>query len=330
MASKLIVVIGATGNQGGSVVTTFLNEPGWKVRGISRNASSPASEKLKDKGVEVVQAHLDDTSSLVAAFEGASAVFSVTDFWTLYSNPELQKKVKPGQGQNERTYEHELQHGKNVFDAASQTAGLERLIFSHLSDATKWSKGKYKQIYHFDSKAHAVEYAKAKYPDLWEKTSLLTLGYFLSNFLDSPFLIPRKDETGTYVVATKFETDVKFPHVAAEEDSGPFTKALLACPPGKNLIAYRAWLTMDEFLGIWSKALNVKAKAVHLPYDTVTEGLPEELDREFTEMAQYSAEFGYEGREDPSVVHPKDLETLAKLDTVEAWIKKQDWSKVLS
>lgn len=192
MSSKLIVVIGATGNQGGSVVTTFLNEPGWKVRGISRNASSPASEKLKEKGVEVVQANLDDTASLVAAFKGASAVFSVTDFWTLYSDPELQKKVKPGQAQNQRSYEHELQHGKNVFDAASQTEGLERLVFSYLSDATKWSQGKYKHIYHFDSKAHAVEYAKAKYPDLWNKTSLLTLGYFLSNFLSSPFLIPRK------------------------------------------------------------------------------------------------------------------------------------------
>lgn len=192
MSSKLIVVVGATGNQGGSVVNTFLNEAGWKVRGISRNASSAASQKLKEKGVEVFQANLDDTASLVAAFKGATAVFSVTDFWTLYMSPELQKTAKPGQAQNVRTYENEVQQGKNVFDAASQTEGLERMIFSSLPDAAKWSKGKYKHVYHFDSKAHAVDYAKATYPDLWKKTSLLTLGYFLSNFFTSPLLTPKK------------------------------------------------------------------------------------------------------------------------------------------
>lgn len=100
---------------------------------------------------------------------------------------------------------------------------------------------------------------------------------------------------------------MKFPHVAAEEDSGPFTKALLESPPGRNLIAYRAWLTLDEFIEIWSRVLNIKAKVISLPYDTVMEGVPEELDLELTEMAQYSAEFGYEARDDPSVVHPKDV-----------------------
>jgi nucleoside-diphosphate-sugar epimerase len=192
MSSKLIVVLGATGNQGGSVVSTFLSEPGWRVRGISRNPSSAASQKLKERGVDVVAGNLDNPASLVAAFKGAAAVFSASDFWALYADPELQKTAKPGQSQNHRTYENELQQGKNIFDAASQTEGLERLIFSGLSDVVKWSKGKYKQVYHFDSKAHAIEYGKATYPDLWKKTSILQLGFFLLNFLNSPFLIPRK------------------------------------------------------------------------------------------------------------------------------------------
>lgn len=178
MSSKLIVVLGATGNQGGSVVSTFLSEPGWRVRGISRNPSSAASQKLKERGAEVVAANLDDPASLVAAFKGAAAVFSASDFWVLYADPELQKTAKPGQRQNHRTYENELQQGKNVFDAASQTEGLERLIFSGMADVVKWSKGKYKHVYHFDSKAHAIEYGKATYPDLWKKTSVLNLASF--------------------------------------------------------------------------------------------------------------------------------------------------------
>ena len=184
MPSKLIVVLGATGNQGGSVVETFLKEPGWTVRGLTRNASSPAAQKLKEKGVEVVTAELSDTASLESAFQGAYAVFSVSDFWTLYANLQPPSNVK--------AYDLELQQGKNVFDAASRTTGLERLIVSSISDCTKWSKGKYKHVYHFDSKAHAVEYGKTTYPELWKKTSVLQAGFFLSNFLTSPFLTPRK------------------------------------------------------------------------------------------------------------------------------------------
>jgi len=192
MTSKLIVILGATGNQGGSVVSTFLSEPGWKIRGVSRNPSSAASQNLKEKGVEVVKANLSDTASLVAAFKGATAIFSVTDFWILYADPELMKTAKTGQPQNERTYYDELQQGKNVFDAAAQTEGLERLVFSGMADCTKWSGGKYKHVYHFDTTAHAIEYGRTTYPELWKKTSVIQLGFFLSNFLNSPFLIPKK------------------------------------------------------------------------------------------------------------------------------------------
>lgn len=57
-AKKLITVFGATGNQGGSVVQIFLNDPklksAWSVRGVSRNASSASAQKLVAQGVEMV------------------------------------------------------------------------------------------------------------------------------------------------------------------------------------------------------------------------------------------------------------------------------------
>lgn len=55
---KLITIFGATGNQGGSVVQIFLNDPKlnkeWSIRGVSRNADSDSSKKLAAQGVEMV------------------------------------------------------------------------------------------------------------------------------------------------------------------------------------------------------------------------------------------------------------------------------------
>ena len=82
--SKLICVIGATGNQGGSVVERFLLDTNYRVRGITRNPDSPAAQKLAAKGVEIVKADLNDVDSLVSAFQGANAIFSVTNYWFVY------------------------------------------------------------------------------------------------------------------------------------------------------------------------------------------------------------------------------------------------------
>ena len=57
--SKLLTVFGATGQQGGSLINYVLKNPElskiYKLRGITRDVSKPASVALKDKGVEVVK-----------------------------------------------------------------------------------------------------------------------------------------------------------------------------------------------------------------------------------------------------------------------------------
>jgi hypothetical protein len=181
-SSKLIVIVGATGNQGGSVASVFLKEPGWKVRALTRNASSIKSQALAARGADVVQADIDTPATLSAAFEGANAIFAVSDFWGLYGDPSNKDKVKPGQPLNVWAGEHETQQLKNIIKAAAKVPNLERFIFSSLSNATKWSKGKYTHVYHFDSKAKAAEYGREIYPDLWAKTSIYQAGLFLSNY----------------------------------------------------------------------------------------------------------------------------------------------------
>jgi uncharacterized protein YbjT (DUF2867 family) len=56
--SKIITVFGATGNQGGSVITSLLDDAqlskAFKIRGVTRDISKPAAQELKSKGVELV------------------------------------------------------------------------------------------------------------------------------------------------------------------------------------------------------------------------------------------------------------------------------------
>ena len=58
-AQKLILILGATGNQGGSVVESFLQDSQWRVRAVTRNTSSTKAKALASRGAEVVQANMD-------------------------------------------------------------------------------------------------------------------------------------------------------------------------------------------------------------------------------------------------------------------------------
>lgn len=184
--TKLITILGATGNQGGSVANTFLDTPGWKVRGVTRNASSDKAKALAARGVEVVEADMDRPSTLPPAFAGSHAIFAVSDFWTIYGDPANQVHRTPEQPLNAWTAARETEQLKSVIDAAAAVPSLERFVLSSVSDATKWSKGKYTNVFHFDSKANAEIYGKETHPGLWAKTSILQVGLFISNFLSSP------------------------------------------------------------------------------------------------------------------------------------------------
>jgi hypothetical protein len=103
------------------------------------------------------------------------------------------------------------------------------------------------------------------------------------------------------------DPDVKLPFVAAEEDTGPLVKALVQEPAGKNLIAYREWLTTNELVAIFTEATGMKAESVTLPRGFFPPSVPAELHAELEDNNAYWSEFGYEGRADPSVVHPRDV-----------------------
>lgn len=185
--SKLVVIIGITGNQGGSVANAFLQDPEWRVRGLSRNLDSEQSKSLIGRGVEMVKVELHDPQSLQNVFKGANLVFSVTDFWEPFLDPAKNALAKEqGKLNGQLAYELELEQGKNIADAvAREVEGLDEVGFvaSTLCNAKKSSNGKYTQLWHFDSKAEAFpEYVDEKYPELARKTSYLHTGYFFTSW----------------------------------------------------------------------------------------------------------------------------------------------------
>ncbi|KAF5662211.1 nitrogen metabolic regulatory protein [Fusarium heterosporum] len=327
-SSKIIAVLGATGNQGGSVVSAFLSEPGWKVRALTRNTASPKAQALSSQGAEVVKADLEDPSTLTAAFEGVHAIFAVSDFWGLYYDQSNRSKTKPGQALNDWAAQHEEQQLKNVIDAAAKIPTLERLVLSSLSHAEKWSKGKYTRVYHFDGKARAAEYIPKAHPDLWTKTSIFQAGLFLSNFISLPLNQPVKNADGVAQFITALNPDTKFPFISADEDSGPLVKALITKEPaGHNLIGYREWLTHNEIATAFTKATGTRSVVIRSD-GTMPPDLPEDLVGEMIDCFGYFNEFGYEGRDDSTIVHPRDLSSKVELKTVEDYFKKQDWAQV--
>lgn len=108
---KKILVIGATGQQGGAVARHLL-ERGWNVRAVTRNPDGNAAQKLRKQGAEVVSCDMEDKDQLGTAMEGVYGVFSVQNFW------------EKGIG-----YEGEVRQGKNVADA-SKKAGVKHMVFS--------------------------------------------------------------------------------------------------------------------------------------------------------------------------------------------------------
>jgi uncharacterized protein YbjT (DUF2867 family) len=77
VARDPILVLGATGGQGGAVTSALLDR-GAPVRALVRDPSSGGAHRLAARGVETVAGDLDDRASLAAAMRGARAVFALT------------------------------------------------------------------------------------------------------------------------------------------------------------------------------------------------------------------------------------------------------------
>lgn len=334
MTEKLIVVIGATGVQGGSVARLYATLPGWHVRGITRDPSKPSCAPLREAGVELVAADLDDPATLDRAFEGANAIFAVTDFWQFVPLPSTHRAAaEQGRQPNEIAMDLEIQQGKNIIHAAAKhLSTLDRLVVSTLSDSSKWSGGKIKWNLHFDGKAKYTQYLKDTFPDLAKKTSYVQMGYYLSNWKAFPILAPAKQPDGSFVLVKSGVPNAKpTPYVDPPNDTGYFVKALIENKEANiTMLGFCELISDDEYAALWGRVLGVKTRTeAKGANDWKVARLPEFLVRELEEASVYYVTWGWDGG-DPEVKHPKDVGVeLDKLTKVAEAIEREDWSSVL-
>ncbi|KAJ6155188.1 hypothetical protein N7470_005754 [Penicillium chermesinum] len=336
-AKKIICVIGATGNQGGSVARRFLQDPRFKVRGVTRDKTSAASQELVALGAEMVNADLDNLESLKAAFKGANVIFSVTQYWEPFMRPDCREQAKQqGISCRKFAYNVEYQQGKNIADAAATTVDTldeNGFLVSTLSHARKCSNGEYTELYHFDAKADIFpDYVAAKYPPLAAKMSCIQTGYFMTSHKILPNSYFQKLEDGS--VQTRFPTspDKPVPHFAVNEDMGNFTYAVYQMPPGKNYMACGSECSWPDFNALWGKITGAIVSYKQVPFDEmVSDTGDRDLGIETAQMFAYSSCPGYDGGME--LLKAEDLRKAGiecPMTTLESYFRSQDWSHILS
>lgn len=271
--SKLIVVLGATGGQGTAIVDSFLKLPDWRVRGLTRNAANQKAQSLAAKGVEVIEANVDDQASLEKAFQGATAIFAFTDYYDYFF------QLGP-----EESMARELQQGSNLARAAAKIPTLERYVWSTLPNTDLITKGQ-AIVPHFQGKANVDVFIKENLAELYEKTTFTIFTIFAANvthyeifrpiyivsnlplpleFQISNRLLRVKPSAKKWVQFYPVHPDTPYPSIGNHRvNSGIFVRGVIENPPpsGTYVKCNVEDLTMDTFLAAWGRSSGVSPES---------------------------------------------------------------------
>jgi uncharacterized protein YbjT (DUF2867 family) len=149
-----VLVLGATGTQGGAVARELLTA-GFSVSALVRDPRSERSRALGESGVRLVHGDLLDPLSLRPAFAEVAVVYAVTT------------PFEHGPDEEER-------QGEAII-AAARTTGLAWLVFASVTAADR------APVPHFQSKAR-IERSLARSGVPW---TVIAPSYFYENILGS-------------------------------------------------------------------------------------------------------------------------------------------------
>lgn len=146
--SKVLLITGATGKQGGSVIDAILSSPAlassFTLLAVTRDTSTASAEKLvaRNPSVKLVQGNLDDIPSLFLAADRIAQ----KPIWGVFSvQVSMGKKV---------TVEGEMQQGKGLIDESIRH-GVKCFVYSSVErggDEASWDNQT--PVPHFQSKYH--------------------------------------------------------------------------------------------------------------------------------------------------------------------------------
>lgn len=303
--SKVLAVLGATGQQGGAVVDFVLKDAElarqYKVRAITRDVDSDKSKKLASMGVEVVQGDVTNKRSLAQALHGVHSLYAMTAPSFTPDGVEV-----------------EFHCGKLIADAAVEQK-VQYLIFSSLPYVSKISHGKWKNAVHWDAKGKIEEYIST----LPMQSSIVQLGTFMENFGNLPFMVPQKAEDGTYHLSYNISAKTRLPLIDVASDVGKFVGTILASPDefaGKTVYAAVDTYSLDEIAAAISRSTGKKVVYKQIPVEEFKAG------KGFTgevleSVLSFIGDFEYYGPGTGSHVASSAAHARGELTTFEQWLK---------
>jgi len=222
---KLIAAIGATGQQGGGVVRAVQASGQFKVRALTRNPG-----KHRELADEVVEADLNLSETLKAAFEGAHGVFLVTNFWE-EGTDELKQAIAAVR--------------------AVKDAGVKHFIWSTLPDVEAIGGGKF-HVPHFTGKAKIDRIVKGA-------------GFANHTFVIAPFyyqgllgaLAPQKQADGSVGWALPLDPTVRVIHMGDITELGNIVAGAFVHPDeagsGEYLPLVGDFMSFNEIVEILNR-----------------------------------------------------------------------------
>jgi uncharacterized protein YbjT (DUF2867 family) len=302
--AKLLVIFGATGQQGGSILSYVLNDgelsKQYSIRAITRDPSSPSAQALKKMGVDVVKADSTDEPTLHVAMKGAHTVFALT---------------APTFGPDAKA--REVAQGKAIADVAVAES-VQYIIFSTLPHVSTVSGGKYTKVTGFDAKAEIREYILR----LPIRSAFFAPGSFMQNF--QGIMAPRPNGSGAYVIARHISPHTQLPLIDTVGDTGKYVGAILAEPDkyeGKVFCAATALYSMEEIAQTISKVSGKIVTYEQISEETFRQGLPP-WGGILIEMMLYQQDFGYYGPETKDLVAWAAGNARGKVHTFEEYLTK--------
>src|SRR5712675_3442377 len=242
MIQKLaVVVMGATGNQGGAVVKSLL-ERGHEVRAVTRSTDSAKARVLANAGVTLVRASLEDTAALTKALEGATSLFAMTT---------------PFEGGPQA----ETRQGISAADAA-KAAGVH-LVFNSVDSANRQTG-----VPHFDSK-YEVDKHIAK---IGVRATVLAPVYFMENLHFGKEQLAKGIYAAalppTRTLAQVAVADIGAVVVRVLEDAGRFT--------GKRFDLAGDELTGNDVVSILARVTGRPFAYYQVPLNVIRQGMGED------------------------------------------------------
>jgi len=238
---EMILVVGATGLQGGGVARHLLKQDKYGVRCLTRRPDSQAAKALQQLGAEVVRADLDDPASLKSALQGCTGVFGVTNFWEAFLR--------------------EYDQGVNLIDVASE-AEVEHLVLSTLPSAAKISGGAVAVPY-FETKSRMEEHTRQRGVPF----TFVHVAFYFENFLS--YFPPQRQSDGSYAFGLPLG-DAGLGAVAVEDTGGVVTAIFEKRAEflGKTVEIIGDEMTAQQYAQIMSRVLGRRVTYNHIPRET--------------------------------------------------------------